>query len=792
MKNKKLNINTEITGRVLFLILFVLYIGYFILGEIFLPNETFTPDEYDDYQNLGLTWTVLEGGPTKETVTLPHFFDVKEGERIVLESTLPNEVLTGKYLMFWTQAHDFVILVDGEVRLTYDTSDSRILGPSSPTAYLFCRLNYEDAGKTIRVEAIGRDSSAGDIREFIIGEKFPLMIKLLRPNQVEVFFGLILICLSLLCTIVSFIMEVYLKKPLKLIYLSLGVFIASIWMVTNSPIKQLFIPNISVSRDITFFSVGLLAIPFLIYLNEIQDRHYKMLYFWIEVFDFVLLSVTSSLYVFGNMPIKNLFPAYALTCVVSISVLFATMITDICKKRIRPYIFSAIGFLTLCTFAIFEIVFFITKTGTIFTGSFVIIGMFFLLIFAIIDMVQDVIDISKEREAALLATKAQAKFLANMSHEIRTPINAILGMDEIILREEKNADIKAYAQDIKDAGTGLLTIINDILDYSKIESGQLEIIPAEYRLTDILTACGNIIRPRIEANDLAFSIKVAPDTPSVLYGDEVRIRQILLNLLSNAAKYTRVGSVTLQVEHNEKDAGKTTLTFSVIDTGMGIKNEDKDKLFKSFKRLELNRNRSIEGTGLGLAITNELTSLMNGTIGFESVYGVGSTFTVNIPQKVIDATPIGTYTYGTATHVTDTKADKHILKVADTKVLVVDDVAVNLRVFAKLLEGTGIKVDTAISGMKALELCEKNCYDMIFLDHMMPDMDGIETFERLNDEKYVLNHNIPVIMVTANALAEAMQEYLSMGFTDYVSKPISLTALEEVIQKHLPAEKIVK
>lgn len=394
----------------------------------------------------------------------------------------------------------------------------------------------------------------------------------------------------------------------------------------------------------------------------------------------------------------------------------------------------------------------------------------------------------RSQQEAEAANMAKSSFLANMSHEIRTPINAILGMNEMILREEKDPAIRGYAGNIQASGNSLLSIVSDVLDISKIESGKLEIIPVDYEVNSLISDCCNMAAGRAKAKELELLVECADNVPMKLCGDETHIRQIIVNLLTNAVKYTEKGTVKLIVSGRFTDGG-FVLKVDVSDTGIGIAEENLPQLFTQFQRFDLQRNRNIEGTGLGLSIVKRLCDLMSGTITARSVLGSGSTFTVELPQKVVDSTPCGgvnlNYSAG-AEH-----EYHHSFEAPEAKILAVDDLPVNLLVIANLLKETRIKIDTAGSGRECMDKCSQQKYDLILMDHMMPEMDGVLTFEKLHGDKSSPNFETPVIMLTANALAGMREQYMDVGFADYVSKPVRGAKLEEAIRRNLP-ESLIK
>lgn len=394
------------------------------------------------------------------------------------------------------------------------------------------------------------------------------------------------------------------------------------------------------------------------------------------------------------------------------------------------------------------------------------------------------------KQEAIMANVAKSRFLANMSHEIRTPINAVLGMDEMILRESDDKSIREYALDIRSAGRTLLSLINDILDFSKIESGKMEIVPVEYDFYTMITDLINMLQTRAQAKDLKLEIQVDRNIPSKMYGDDVRIKQCFTNILTNAVKYTEEGTVWLRAS-GYRDGGEYILTCEVEDTGIGIKEEDIPKLFKEYERIEESRNRNIEGTGLGMNITLQLLALMDSKLQVESTYGKGSTFWFEVRQRIIDDTPVGDINLHKALIRENEYEDKDAFIAPNARILMVDDNAMNRRVFINLLKITHIQIDEADCGPVAIELARVNHYDIIFMDHMMPEMDGIEAMEAIRAMPAGSpNEKTPIYVLTANAVTGAKEMYISKGFDGYLSKPVVADKLEEVLKENLPKDLI--
>lgn len=391
-----------------------------------------------------------------------------------------------------------------------------------------------------------------------------------------------------------------------------------------------------------------------------------------------------------------------------------------------------------------------------------------------------------EKDRANNANASKSSFIANVSHEIRTPINAILGMNEVIIRESKEEKVVQYAQDISTAAYALYGIINDVLDVSKMDSGKMDIVPVRYRLNQMLYDAIALNRPRIDSKQLEFIVEVNPNIPNGYYGDDIRIKQVLSNLLSNAAKYTHEGFIKLSVD-GEYRGDFMNLIFRVKDTGIGIKEEDLDKLFIAFERIEEERNRNIEGTGLGMNITNNLLRMMGSKLKVSSQYGEGSIFSFEINQRIVNPEPVGDFNAFESQQREFTSIG---FRAPTVKILVVDDNALNRRVFSSLLNGTEIRVDEANSGYECLDTIKEQQYDLIFLDHLMPVMDGMETLKLMKESKDHLNRKTPVILLTANAFDSIKDLYNEAGFDAYLSKPIFSADLEKLIKAYLPSHKI--
>lgn len=381
--------------------------------------------------------------------------------------------------------------------------------------------------------------------------------------------------------------------------------------------------------------------------------------------------------------------------------------------------------------------------------------------------------VEEQNEILQHLDQKKTQFFANMSHEFRAPINAIMGMSEVILCNSKEDNIREYAGDIKNASKMLLHLVNDILDLSKIQAGKMEIVPVEYETEDLVRNVGNVIRLMVQDKSLAYEVNIAKDVPKRLFGDEIRITQVLTNLLTNAVKYTDQGKVTLTLNAVKDLKGMEAIEYIVEDTGCGIKPEDMDKLFASYERVNLERNRRVEGTGLGMGIVTGLLEAMNSKLNVESQYGKGSRFSFVLAQNYVNTSPV-------PQNISSNKE----LELGDKLILVVDDVPLNLKVVEVLLKPFGANVELVNNGKDALEMMKQKKYDLILLDHMMPGMDGVETLKQAREISDYYK-DAAIIAMTGNASVTARDEYLCMGFTDYLEKPILQDKMKEILRAYI-------
>lgn len=771
--------------KYIFVILLVCVFAYLILGEILLPADEL--GEARSVEKYSGTWERVLPNGTRIPQEIPGKCDAEKNEIVTVETKLPENISEDKYLCFRSAKQDMEIYIDGKLRQSYSTQYTRLFGNVSAVAYLFLQIHPEDAGKVLCLKTQTDSSYSGIFYSVYVGNRMEIWQYYFRQYGMELLIAVLVLILSIISIVGSFLMRVRYHRKVSLEYLAWGVLMASVWLISNSAFRQLIFSNISVINDIAFLMIMLLPFPFLIYMNGIQKERYQKGYYITEIIviaDFVLFT---GLHMAKVYDFTNSISYMAVICILAILFMFATLIADIFRGYIREYTYVAFG--VFCSFlaAVFQIVMYFQRTN-MFNGVFLAFGLILLLMFAVLNTLHEIVSMERQKQQALSASEAKGRFLANMSHEIRTPINAVLGMDAMILRESHEEEIREYALDIQRAGQILLSLINDVLDLSKIESGKMEILPVEYDLSSLLHDVINMVSMKAEGKHLDVHLEVDENLPSRLEGDDIRLRQILVNLMNNAVKYTEEGSVTLSV-NGISEQNKLLLRFEVKDTGIGIKEQDITKLFEEFERIEESRNRNVEGTGLGMSITVKLLQLMGSHLQVASVYGEGSSFFFEVEQKVVESEPIGDLEQRIRT-----RKEGYSYRVSfmapDANLLIVDDNAVNRKVFVGLLKETKVCIDEASSGMECLDKALRKHYDVIFLDHMMPDMDGIETLRRLKAQENSPCKDTPVIALTANAIVGAKEMYMSAGFYDYLPKPIRPEKLENMIFDCIPKEKL--
>lgn len=776
--------------QILFYLLFFGASLYLILGQALLPAE----DSYDLGQAslFNVQWERVYPDGRREAVEVPGKCEAERGEVVRIETKLPKLLPDVSYLCFRGSQQDVTVYIGNTLRKRYSTDGTRLFGKDSASAFVFVQLSPEDAGMTLAVETESQSFYTGRLNRVYFGDKTDIWGMIMQENGAVLLVALCLFLLSSAAIIVSAAVRVFYKTKISLGILGWCTMLASLWVIAESRLRQLLFPNNSVIASMSYIALMLVPFPFTIYINNLQKRRYERMYFGFLMLVALNNFVCILLQALEKVDFVESMAAMIAMIVVMVLIALITILIDWRKKLLEEYRLVAIGCIGIVFSGILTIYCMNVFDGDNYIGLPLCAGLSFLLIMASIAAARFVVDAEKEKQKALEASASKVSFLTRMSHEIRTPINTILGMNEMILRENKDIAITEYVNYSQKAGRMLLSLVNDVLDFSKIDSGVLHIADNPYSLTEILSDSYHMLEARAKKKDLTVELNVDKRTPNQLSGDEVAIKQILTNLLTNAVKYTSKGCITLGVSGMYADNGEFSLKITVADTGDGIREEDIGKLYESFSRLDEKKNQNIEGSGLGLPIVKQLVDKMEGEIKVQSVYGKGSLFTVVLPQRVVGTAFVGDIREAFRKEAEERVRFRGGFVAPQAKILAVDDNDMNLMVIQGLLKQTQMQIDTASGGEEALELCASKRYDLIFMDHMMPGMDGVETMKALHKEKKGINYTTPVVVLTANAVAGCKDLYLKEGFVDYISKPVDVMKLDRILRTYLEPSLIIE
>ena len=792
-------------------------------------NMTLSKGRIDNF-NTG--WTITrEDGSSSKIKALPYSEKSKAGEKIVLSNTIPKKY-SGMTMSFLSADKQIRVTINGKPVYEFGMNDSRPFGKTPGSVTNFIDIPEHLSEGKIEIEMMSPyDNYASNITGITVSKRDTSILNLLKSNLGNFAMCIIILACGITLFMLAFIQAFSRQTKDGISYLGFMCIFGTIYFSIETKSLSVFYGNQTLYSNLIFLVLMLWPVFMqMYYINNLEEKYQKIFY---VLFFLTLTNMACqiTLQILGIFDFMNMaFISHFLIFMSGMAILFS-LICTVRKSKDKLLIIEFLGMLFFIGGSAIDLI----RSYTIHIGDLGKFSRFGMTVFSLLMVFVHILKVirgysasiaenarhmemevqmieeknqelmianeeaEKAKADAIAAANAKSVFLANMSHEIRTPINAILGMDTMILRESNDDEILEYAGNIQSASQTLLSLINDILDFSKIETGKLELVGGNYALSSLINDVYHMLISKAKEKGLALNVESDKNLPAKLYGDEVRIRQIIVNILNNAIKYTKKGSVTLTVgmsdmpDHsndNKPDsaAGKNIIiTFRIDDTGIGIKKENISHLFDSFSRFDEEKNKYIEGTGLGLAITKQLVDLMNGEIVVTSEYGKGSVFTVNIPQKIASDLKIGDISekYNASP---DKKKKKATFTAPDANVLVVDDVKMNINVFKALLKRTEINVDSAMSGSEALDMIKSKKYDIIFLDHMMPDMDGIETYQNMKMLEDNPNKDTTVVMLTANAIMGAKEEYLGIGFSDYLSKPVQAQKLEAMILKYLPEE----
>ncbi|MCR5792518.1 MAG: response regulator [Lachnospiraceae bacterium] len=780
IENKK---NKSVYLRVLHTCMFI---GFIIILWVLFQERDYYGFFNEQPHFLRENWTVTYGNATHEDVTLPARYEEIKEKQIKVTNRLPKIEQDGMRLAFFSRQKAADVYIDGVIRVSYNNDKTRLFGTSTASAYVIVPLFREDSGKTVEIiysSASGK--MLGKLDEVLLCEERAVYRYVIRKGLIGMILAIIVCIIGIELVLISVFSNTKGNNTKALFYLGIFALFLAFWFIMQSRMRQMYLDNQFVAAATAELMLRLLPIPFVAFFYFLIDGKYAEIFRTMSFLFTVNIVGTVALQFAGVMTLEE-------SAIISIALI---MICAIIIQGISVYEYSQtqtsqmkamnIGALVLIIFAALEAL--SDNMNGKYLGQFICVGLIiFVLIMGYEEMNRLVVS---TREAKVLeeTTKAKTQFLANMSHEIRTPLNAICGMADVLEQKKLPTESLEYIQTIQSAANNLTGMLNNFLDYSRMESGKMEIVENEYSTMSLLQDCLKITRYRLEDKNILLREDISNLLPTALVGDSVRIRQVLTNILNNAVKYTDQGEIELVVNWERTGDDRGILRVVVKDTGRGIKEADFDKLFGAFSQVDKKRNHSIEGSGLGLAICKMLMDLMGGKIFFQSTYGVGTKFTVELPQKIADATPVGK----SAKAKDKMSTEDRFLKAIDAYVMVVDDNTMNLQVAQVMLESMGFQVCTCNSGARALEILEKEqTFDIIFMDYYMPDMNGMEVSKRIRDIGSSFTDNVPIIALTAESDEEVKEKLLRAGMNDVLVKPLEMEKLCNMIRTWLPAEKM--
>ncbi len=777
--------------KTFFNVLYTIFILLIVLSFVFMImalNKRSVDNSFDSKNIHALNdgWTVHAGYEALYNVELPAKFENKNNSKVSISRTLPNVTESYNCMMIESKRQEIYVYVDNELRASY-TDEGQKIGNSLPSSYLMVPIYNTDAGSNVQIEFITDTYYSGNIGNIYLGSEMSILIMLIKTNIVWLVLIGVIAVIGLVCLTCFFMFKSTFVASIQFLHLFLFSLFSTIWCISQINIRQIFVKDLSVCESIGHCCFMLIPFSILLISNYFSDhRHPKFHQFGITVAIISFLSQNIVHTGFGVdyfqlQPITQIYTFWILTTCIG------GCVVDTIKGRLGGRYLVLVGFAGQVSGIVVEVA--LVALGANYTHlSYYIMGSVIFVSSFAINLFSDFRKVQQAKTDAENANRAKSMFLATMSHEIRTPINVVLGMNELIIRETASDTIRDYANNIAEAGKSLLSLVNDILDFSKIESGKMDIVCVDYNLKPLINDLVMMTKARIGEKKIKLILNIDEKLPSKYNGDEVRIKQILTNILTNSVKYTESGTIELSVKNGGRSDDDISLVFSVKDTGMGMKQENIEKLMSStFIRFDEQKNRNIEGTGLGVAITRQLLELMGSELEIDSTYGVGSDFYFTLKQRVVDETLIGAIEQKTDS---DKSHNKNSFTAKGANILAVDDTKTNLMVIKGLLKLYGMNVEIVSSGAECINRCRDKQYDVILMDHMMPEMDGIETLNALKKEK-LIKEDTKVIALTANAISGAEEMYISNGFDGYLTKPIDVANLDDCLKKNLPEEKVM-
>ena len=721
----------------------------------------------------------------------------QEGDHFFYEEAQPDELLTvvmplpefdeaDMCLCVFSADQNIGVYVDDELREYYSDESYRLVGSYSASHFVMVPLELADSGKELAVTyQTSLKACAGTLACPMFGTEASLMVWMFRNYFWQIVSALLIFVVGIVFICMSVVIKYNHTHNQGLCYLGIFSIIMALWILCQSNMRVFYCRNLNTTNLMTYVALMIAPVPMLMFMNDLMRYRYQRIFNIAVIGCLINIAFSHLVALAGVVDLIEIIWTTRIvitaTCTISIICFFDFWKT----KQLNAPIAVGIGIFGFVIAFIIEDINMLTA-NTFDVGKYIGFGILFFLLMLGYAAEKGWVVQWKNYRRAIEENEFKNAFLANMSHELKTPINTILGMNEMIARESSEQSIRDYAGHIYEAGNMLLSLVNNVLDYTKLESGRMQISPGRYELGQLLSNIINTVDVKAEEKKLCFDVDVDANIPSVLFGDELRIRQAVLNLLTNAIKYTKEGSVTLKVYYEETGQKEICLYISVADTGIGIREEDKERLYDSFVRLEEKKNRSIEGTGLGMTITRQIMDMMQGNIRVESEYGKGSTFVLSFKQQVVEETALGQYEewYRTGIKKGGYQESSYIAK--GVRILVIDDNEMNLEVISGLLKRTLAQIDTVLSGEEGLTKVKQTRYDLILLDQMMPGMDGVETLRQLQQIDSIKREEIPIIALTADSVVGAREGYLRQGFTDYIAKPVDYRTLIVCLRKYLP------
>lgn len=776
-----------------FILLVQIAIIIYVVVAFDVKDMTLSKGETYDF-NTG--WIIEREDGSREEIKLPYYEECAANAVIRIKNVIPEEY-RGKTLSFITADKNMLIYMDGELVYEFGVNDERSFGNTPGSITNFVDIPSEMTKGEIVIELTSPYENYGAcIDAMTISNRDISILNMFNRNMLGFACAIIMLLTSVMFCILALAQKMLKQGTEGTEYLAMYSFLSFIYYCIETKAMNLFYGNqtvYSVAVFLILMSMPMFMLAYFIKRFEFENRK--------SIHEVLILSIINAcvqipLQLFGVFDFMDMALFSHALLFISIIVTILNLLTISKRSTNLNYKTDIAALFILGASGAMDIV----RNYTLKAEHIEKFSRYGATVFFVIMLMTHIVGIIRkyvsalEENAVLLEQKvelaekkneAKTVFLTRMSHEIRTPINAVLGMNKMIINETKEDTIKEYAQDVESAAQALLGVVNEILDLSKIEAGKMNLVECKYDTSSMLYDVSNMIAVRAQTKDLDFAVNIDKNTPATLYGDDMKIRQVLINLLSNAVKYTNEGTVTLTLGCDKTpDERNVYLTFSVKDTGIGIKEEDMPKLFGEYERIEEEKNRAVEGTGLGMSIAIQFLKLMDSHLEVESKYGCGSTFSFRVKQEIVDDTPIGDFNEKFIQRRKKYQQEETV-KATGNKVLLVDDNNINRRIFASLLKNTGISVVEASGGEECLKFVKNDKFDIIFLDHMMPGMDGVETleaFKTLEDNK---NLSTPVIALTANAIEGAKEFYMSKGFDGYLSKPIDREKLRTIIETYI-------